>query len=198
MYGRRTLIQRCGTFETSSNGTRTWPWYVRPDQPPPPASNTLLTRLLSVISGVMNINCIQDTEFPGVIARPIGVFRTSGDYHYQTMRCNVDLLRIIQIGLTLADERGNMPEEVCTWQFNFHFDLGEDMFSPDSIDLLRGSGIDFGRHASEGILPNEFAELLITSGLVLSEETKWICFHACVAFPYESPSYSFLLDTQWI
>ena len=96
------------------------------------------------------------------------------------MRCNVDLLRIIQIGLTLADENGNMPEDVCTWQFNFVFDLSEDMFSPDSIDLLRSSGIDFQRHATEGIQPNDFAELLITSGLVLSEDTKWICFHAYV------------------
>ena len=28
----------------------------------------------------------MDTEFPGVVARPIGNFRNSGDYHYQTMR----------------------------------------------------------------------------------------------------------------
>ena len=28
----------------------------------------------------------MDTEFPGVVARPIGNFKNSGDYHYQTMR----------------------------------------------------------------------------------------------------------------
>lgn len=28
----------------------------------------------------------QDTEFPGVVARPMGKFRTSSDYHYQTLR----------------------------------------------------------------------------------------------------------------
>lgn len=65
----------------------------------------------------------QDTEFPGVVARPIGTFRTSSDYHYQTMRCNVDLLKIIQIGLTFSDEEGHYPEDVCTWQFNFHFSV---------------------------------------------------------------------------
>ncbi|KAF8914983.1 CCR4-NOT regulatory complex component, partial [Haplosporangium bisporale] len=27
----------------------------------------------------------MDTEFPGVVARPIGNFRTSADYHYQTL-----------------------------------------------------------------------------------------------------------------
>ena len=39
------------------------------------------------------------------------------------MRCNVDLLKIIQIGLTLSDEDGNYPQEVSTWQFNFHFSI---------------------------------------------------------------------------
>lgn len=37
------------------------------------------------------------------------------------MRCNVDLLKIIQVGLTLADEDGEYPQDVSTWQFNFHF-----------------------------------------------------------------------------
>ena len=96
------------------------------------------------------------------------------------MRCNVDLLKIIQIGLTLSDADGNLPEEVCTWQFNFQFDLSEDMFSPGSIDLLQESGINFQRHLTEGIQPNDFAELLITSGLVLTDETRWISFHRWV------------------
>ena len=39
------------------------------------------------------------------------------------MRCNVDLLKIIQIGLTLSDEDGNYPQDVSTWQFNFHFSI---------------------------------------------------------------------------
>ncbi|KAL8280495.1 hypothetical protein RQP46_007143 [Phenoliferia psychrophenolica] len=65
----------------------------------------------------------MDTEFPGVVARPIGTFRGSSDYHYQTLRCNVDLLRIIQLGLTLADERGELAPGVCTWQFNFRFSI---------------------------------------------------------------------------
>lgn len=38
------------------------------------------------------------------------------------MRCNVDLLKLIQLGVTVADEQGEMPE-VCCWQFNFRFSL---------------------------------------------------------------------------
>jgi len=66
---------------------------------------------------------LKDTEFPGVVARPIGSFKTSSDYHYQTMRCNVDLLKIIQVGLTIADEDGNYPQDISTWQFNFRFSV---------------------------------------------------------------------------
>lgn len=56
----------------------------------------------------------------------------------------------------------------------------EDMFTPDSVDQLQKAGIDFQRHEELGILPNDFAELMITSGLVLSPDTKWISFHRCV------------------
>ncbi|QRV85997.1 CCR4-Not complex component, Not1 [Ceratobasidium sp. AG-Ba] len=128
----------------------------------------------------------MDTEFPGVVARPIGTFKTSSDYHYQTMRCNVDLLKIIQIGLTLSDADGNMPEGICTWQFNFHFSVNEDMYSADSIEILQKAGLDFSRHEDSqyGIKPNDFAELLITSGLVLFENVKWISFHSGYDFGY--------------
>lgn len=34
----------------------------------------------------------------------------------QLLRCNVDLLKIIQLGLTFFNADGEMPEGVCTWQ----------------------------------------------------------------------------------
>lgn len=125
----------------------------------------------------------MDTEFPGIVARPIGTFRTGSDYHFQTMRCNVDLLKIIQLGLTLADEEGNMPE-VCCWQFNFKFSLSDDMYAQDSIELLQKSGIDFKRLEMEGIDNDVFAEHLITSGLVLFTNVKWVSFHSGYDFGY--------------
>ncbi|EEB90558.1 hypothetical protein MPER_11217 [Moniliophthora perniciosa FA553] len=125
-----------------------------------------------------------DTEFPGVVARPIGNFKTQSEYHYQTMRCNVDLLKIIQVGITLSDEDGNYSTEGSTWQFNFRFNVNDDMASPESIDLLQKSGIDFARHEEMGILPNDFAELLITSGMVLTKEITWISFHSGYDFGY--------------
>jgi len=65
----------------------------------------------------------QDTEFPGVVARPIGDFKSSTEYQYQLLRCNVDLLKIIQVGMTFLDENGHSPSPVATWQFNFKFSL---------------------------------------------------------------------------
>lgn len=120
----------------------------------------------------------MDTEFPGVVARPIGTFKKS-DNNYQTLRCNVDMLKLIQLGLTFADEHGNPPPNVpSTWQFNFRFDIQDEMYAHDSIELLKRAGIDFEKHREDGIDVHDFGELLITSGLVLSEDVKWIAFHS--------------------
>ncbi|XP_025088355.1 CCR4-NOT transcription complex subunit 7-like [Pomacea canaliculata] len=126
----------------------------------------------------------MDTEFPGVVARPIGEFRSTSDYQYQLLRCNVNLLKIIQIGITFYDENGIPASPVSTWQFNFKFTLSEDMYAQESIDLLRKSGIQFEKLESDGILPNDFAELLTTSGVVLMDDIKWLSFHSGYDFGY--------------
>lgn len=126
----------------------------------------------------------MDTEFPGVVARPIGNFKSSSDFHYQTVRCNVDLLKIIQLGLTLCNEEGELAPNVCTYQFNFKFSLNDDIYAQDSIDLLTRSGIDFSRHEERGIDPTHFAELLMCSGIILCEDVRWITFHSGYDFAY--------------
>lgn len=55
--------------------------------------------------------------------RLTGPFKNANDYHYQTIRINVNELKVIQLGLTLADDNGNMPEPVSTWQFHFNFNV---------------------------------------------------------------------------
>jgi CCR4-NOT transcription complex subunit 7/8 len=126
----------------------------------------------------------MDTEFPGVVARPTGNFKNPQDFQYQSLKCNVDLLKIIQLGLTFFNSEGKILEGVCTWQFNFKFLLSEDMYAQDSITLLEKAGIDFKTHESKGIDVNDFAELLMTSGLVLSPDVKWISFHSGYDFGY--------------
>lgn len=126
----------------------------------------------------------MDTEFPGIVARPLGSFRSQSDYLYQSLRCNVDLLRIIQLGVTLSDEHGTMPAGVCTWQFNFTFSLDEDTYAQESIDLLASSGLDFYMHQTKGIDVDDFGALLMTSGMVLMPGVTWISFHSVFDFGY--------------
>ncbi|KAG2381715.1 hypothetical protein C9374_006099 [Naegleria lovaniensis] len=142
--------------------------------------------MLKIINLVEKYPCIaMDTEFPGVVAKPTGNFRTPSEYHYQTLKCNVNLLKVIQIGLTFTDTEGNIPEDgQCVWQFNFKFNLKEDMYAQDSIDLLADSGIKFSNHEKEGIDVETFGEKLISSGIVLSDEVKWISFHSAYDFGY--------------
>lgn len=103
---------------------------------------------------------------------------------FQTLRCNCDMLKLIQLGLSFTDEKGNFAEGCSCWQFNFKFSLESDMFAQDSIDLLKTSGIDFQKFATCGIDVEKFGELMMMSGLILSDDVKWISFHSGYDFGY--------------
>ncbi|CAA6670236.1 unnamed protein product [Spirodela intermedia] len=103
----------------------------------------------------------MDTEFPGIVLRPVGSFKTNAEYNYQTLKSNVDLLKLIQLGLTFSDEHGNLPTFdtglQCIWQFNFReFNPQDDVFANDSIELLRQSGIDFKKNIEKGVDAQRF------------------------------------------
>ncbi|KAI6092441.1 CAF1-domain-containing protein [Hypoxylon rubiginosum] len=148
----------------------------------------------------------MDTEFPGIVGRPMGNFRGKSDYHYQCLRVNVDLLKVIQIGISLFNEKGETPAERANvlandvapntrrqagqaqmplaWQFNFKFSLKEDMYNQTSIESLQQAGIDFGLLERDGIDPKKFAALFIVSGFVCFNDVKWISFHGGYDFGY--------------
>jgi len=131
----------------------------------------------------------MDTEFPGIVVRPVGNFKNSSEFHYQTLKENVDMLKLIQLGLTFSDERGNLPtcgsDKCCIWQFNFReFNANEDFFADDSIELLKQSGIDFKKNRDRGINALRFGELLMSSGIVLNDNVHWVTFHSGYDFGY--------------
>jgi len=131
----------------------------------------------------------MDTEFPGIVLRPVGNFKNSNDYHYQTLKDNVDMLKLIQLGLTFSDEEGNLPtcgtDKYFIWQFNFReFNVNEDVFANDSIELLRQSDIDFKKNSEKGVDANRFGELLMSSGIVLNDSVHWVTFHSGYDFGY--------------
>ncbi|KVI06061.1 hypothetical protein Ccrd_015581, partial [Cynara cardunculus var. scolymus] len=131
----------------------------------------------------------MDTEFPGIVLRPVGNFKNSNDYHYQTLKDNVDMLKLIQLGLTFSDKQGNLPtcgtDKHCIWQFNFReFNVNDDVFANDSVELLRESGIDFKKNNEKGIDARRFGELLMSSGIVLNDNVYWVTFHSGYDFGY--------------
>ncbi|KAJ0967827.1 hypothetical protein J5N97_024744 [Dioscorea zingiberensis] len=74
------------------------------------------------------------------------------------MKLNVDALNLIQLGFTLSDPSDNLPDLgsggilLFAWEFNFNdFNLNSDLHSPDSINLLRSSDVDFEKNRLEGI-----------------------------------------------
>ncbi|XP_008220692.1 PREDICTED: probable CCR4-associated factor 1 homolog 7 [Prunus mume] len=131
----------------------------------------------------------MDTEFPGVVLRPVGAFKNINDYNYQTLKDNVDMLKLIQLGLTFSDKNGKLPDldtqNQYIWQFNFReFNVSEDIFASDSIELLRQCGIDFKKNNEKGIDVKRFGELLVSSGVVLNAEVHWVTFHSGYDFGY--------------
>lgn len=92
--------------------------------------------------------------------------------------------KLIQIGLTIADEEGNVPYPICTWQFNFKFDIGKEKIVNQSADLLKKAGVQFDRLKSEGIDFLDFAEYLESSGFVYNSLVKWVVFHGSSDFAY--------------
>ncbi|GAB4836796.1 CCR4-NOT regulatory complex component [Ancistrocladus abbreviatus] len=131
----------------------------------------------------------MDTEFPGAVVQRMGNFKNTADYNYQTLKDNVDMLKLIQLGLTFSDEKGNLPtcgtDKYCIWQFNFlEFDVSEDVYARDSIKLLKKCGIDFKKNNEMGIDSNRFGELLVSSGIVVNDCIRWVTFHGGYDFGY--------------
>jgi hypothetical protein len=111
---------------------------------------------------------------------------------------------VLDRSIAFVNEKGEYPDGCVAWQFNFKFNLNEDMYAQDSIDLLQEvahnspsrrrqcdcwpaalqAGIDFSLHERDGIDVHHFGELMITSGLVLEENVRWVSFHSGYDFGY--------------
>ncbi|CAN0872637.1 Probable CCR4-associated factor 1 homolog 11 [Linum grandiflorum] len=93
----------------------------------------------------------MNTDFPGTVMEKTGYEWKSATptAKYECYKANVDCLKLIQVGLTLADQDGNLldlgDESYCyIWEFNFRdFDEQNDHCNPTSINLLRQAGIVF-------------------------------------------------------
>jgi len=116
----------------------------------------------------------------------------SKDYDYKAMKMKIDSSKMIQLGITLANSKGEYPKDYYyhTWQFNFQFDKDEDKIAQSSINLLEKCGIDFTRLKNKGISPYLFLEYFLVCDLVLNPQVNWISYHGCYEFGYLSKLFS--------
>ncbi|KAJ6702363.1 CCR4-NOT TRANSCRIPTION COMPLEX SUBUNIT [Salix koriyanagi] len=135
-----------------------------------------------------------DTEFPGTIFQlnrnKSSLSRATPYENYCLMKWNVDLLKIIQLGMTLSDSHGNLPsfgsESHYAWQFNFRdFNIAHDHYNAESIGLLERQGIDLKKNREKGIDSSDFGRLVLSSGLVSNNSSiTWIAFHGAYDFGF--------------
>ena len=125
----------------------------------------------------------MDTEFPGTV---YFVDKKTEDFYYKSLKKNCDKLKLIQLGVTLTNEKGEYPKNYPyhTWQFNLEFDKSIEPSHPSSMNLLRQCGIDFDKLKKRGINHKIFAQYFTISNLVLNPEIKWVSFQGAYDFGY--------------
>ncbi|KAB2042599.1 hypothetical protein ES319_D02G226700v1 [Gossypium barbadense] len=108
---------------------------------------------------------------------------------------NVDALQIIQLSLSLSDAQGNLLDFDSPfsyiWEFNFRdFDINQDYYASDTVELLKRQVVDFEKNKEKGIDSKDFAKKLWDYGLVFNcydlKSITWITFHQI----YAKDSYS--------
>jgi len=114
-----------------------------------------------------------DVEFPGFVQQtPLSASRNE---QYAALRCNVDMLQPIQLGIAIADANGAVRG---AWSFNLYFSIWEDLHTEASLALLSSAGLNFRRHEAEGIDARDFGRWLATSPLTGQSSTaqRWLTF----------------------
>lgn len=115
----------------------------------------------------------MDTEFPGFL-RQDSQFADRSE-RYVALRENVDYMTPIQLGFAVANKDGS---PLGSWTFNLSFDLSTNIHTQESVTFLAEAGVDFPRHAVEGIDPSMLAWRLSNSPLLgaHSGSPQWVTF----------------------
>ncbi|KAF8722611.1 hypothetical protein HU200_022446 [Digitaria exilis] len=145
-----------------------------------------------------------DTEYPGTVHRPPSYHKLTPPERYKLVKANVDELPIVQLGITLCDEYGNLPTVVVTdddgrplllelaWEVTFSdFDPRRDRHAPESVAFLASRGVDFDASLARGVSSAAFgaklAAVLASSSSTPARcggELTWTAFGGAYDFAY--------------
>jgi CCR4-NOT transcription complex subunit 7/8 len=120
-----------------------------------------------------------DTEFPGLLWKPPEDRGLDAQMHleakYRVLVKNIDSVWPIQVGIAVARGGGTFNS---VWNFHLAFDISADLHTKAAVSLLRTAGVDFERHATEGIDPRLMGSLLSRSPLFGWHENAplWVTF----------------------
>ena len=116
-----------------------------------------------------------DTEFPGVLQED--AWKKADDLQYLAMKESVDLMPPIQVGLAV----GKHGRCLGAWNFNLSYNLEEELHTDASVEFLMAAGIDFERHAKEGIDGRLLGAAFQESKLLSS---SWVTFQGLYDLAY--------------
>lgn len=122
-----------------------------------------------------------DTEFPGFLREEPP--SASKAIRYEYLRENCDFLRPIQLGIAVCTRDGVL---FGTWSFNLCFDMAVHLHTQASVTFLSAAGLDFPRHAAEGIDPAVIGRRIASSQLVGRSgcQPRWVTFAGWYDFGY--------------
>ncbi|KAM7270632.1 hypothetical protein ACFE04_029846 [Oxalis oulophora] len=121
-----------------------------------------------------------DTEFPGFILK---CDRDAPEAErYSMMKHNVDNTKLIQLGITLSDNYGNIGG---SWEFNFRdFDCSTDLSDHTSIAFLKKNGMNLEKINTQGISLQNFRQAFGNLLTRHHQYMKWVVFHGLYDFAY--------------
>ena len=116
-----------------------------------------------------------DTEFPGILQED--AWKETKELRYSAMKESVELIAPIQVGVAV----GGGGTCLGAWNFNLSFNLEEELHTDASVEFLMAAGIDFQRHAKEGIDGRLLGAAFQESKLLSS---SWVTFQGLYDLAY--------------
>lgn len=135
--------------------------------------------MYSLKENLVHYTCISlDTEFPGFIYDQSNSSGTA----YERTKLNVDIMQLIQVGISLSTPSGDRCSTV--YQFNLKWNIDIANYSAPSVQMLASAGLDFAGCAQQGIAHSDFSQALQWLGILHNPFYTFVAFDGKYDFAY--------------